>query len=373
MLIGIDGFEASVSRRVGVGRLAVEVIRHLEKIDKKNSYRIYVPGNVQPGMPKEKQRWKYRRVVHTRLWSQLTLPIHLMLDRPTPDVFLSPVHYAPRFCPCPSVIFVFDLSYIHFPELFKESDSYKLKNWTKYSVEKAARMLTISEASKADIIEQYNVDSNKVVVAYPGIRMKVKKQGSRVKSILKRYGIEEDYILYVGTLQPRKNLVRLIEAFKLAMEQRNNGTMNLVIVGKKGWMYEEIFAKVKELNLEQKVIFTDFVPDEELQALYSRAKCLVLVSLYEGFGLPVVEAMAYGVPVVVSNTSSLPEIVGGVGIMVNPDQTEDIANGILEVLGMSESEYKEISDRCKRQARKFSWEKTARETLKVLEEVASGK
>jgi glycosyltransferase involved in cell wall biosynthesis len=398
MLIGIDGFETSVGQRVGVGRLAVELIRGLARVDKRNKYRVYVPNfraqqdfgepfgpeltaeglsrAAEPLQPKK--NWKLRSVPQTRLWSQVTLPFYLYKDKPRPDVFLTPSHYAPRFCPCPSLIFVFDLSYIYFPNMFKKRDLYKLTNWTKYSVRKAAKVITISKASKADIIREYRIESSKVKVVYPGI-MKVKSQKLKVKSTSQKlkvkYGIDEEYILYVGTLQPRKNLVKLIDAFnelKAQSSKLKSATqkLKLVVVGKKGWLYENIFKKVEDLNLTHDVIFTGFVPDKELPVFYKSAKLLALVSLYEGFGLPVLEAMSYGTPVVVSNVSSLPEVAGGAGIYVDPNNTDDIAKGIRKVLKMDKKQYENLSKQCKTQAKKFSWEKTAKETLDVIKKVA---
>jgi len=178
MLIGIDGFEASVGQRVGVGRLAVELMRNLERVDKRNRYRVYVPNfKTQQASPlRSMKNWQYRFVPYTTLWSQVTLPFYLYKDKPRPGVFLSPVHYALRFCPCPSVIFVFDLSYIHFPKMFKKRDLYKLVNWTKYSVKKAAKVITISKASKADIMHFYKLSSDKIKVIYPGTDLKVENK-----------------------------------------------------------------------------------------------------------------------------------------------------------------------------------------------------
>jgi len=215
------------------------------------------------------------------------------------------------------------------------------------------------------------------VVAYPGMdkklaTLKILKNMENTEKIKKKYGIEGDYVLYVGTLQPRKNLVRLIEAFNITIKHYNNKTIKLVIAGKKGWMYEEIFEKVKTLGLEKEVIFTGYVADEELPVLYKGAKCFVLVSLYEGFGFPVLEALSFGVPVVVSNVSSLPEIAGNVGVLVDPYDVKDIAQGITKVLRYSNIERQSMIEKGLKQAKKFSWEKCAKETLEVLTEVGSG-
>lgn len=184
-----------------------------------------------------------------------------------------------------------------------------------------------------------------------------------IKNIKDRFKIKGDYILSVGTLQPRKNYVRLIEAFSALISQYPN--IDLVIVGKKGWMWEEILAAPKKFNVANRVKFLDFVPDEDLAMLYKNAKCFALVSLYEGFGIPVLEAMAFGCPVITSNISSLPEVVGNAGILVNPNDVNDIVRGIKEAL----ENRKGLIVKGFKQAKKFSWEKCARETLAVLEEI----
>jgi glycosyltransferase involved in cell wall biosynthesis len=331
-------------------------------------------------LPEETEGWKYKVFGPRKFWTQLALPLNLYWDRPRPDVFFTPTHYAPRFCPVPSVVSIMDLSFLKFPKMFRKRDLAQLKSWTAYSVKKAIRVLTISQASKSDIISHYQVPEEKVVVTYPGTKIDTKilrYKDTKVNSeqLKAKYGIEGDYILYVGTLQPRKNLIRLIEAFKKLKTQNSKlksktKNLRLVICGKKGWLYDKIFREVKDLNLEKEVIFTGFVPDQDLPALYKGAKCFVLVSLYEGFGIPVLEALSFGCPVVISNISSLPEVGGEVVIKVDPESVVDIARGITEVLGLSRQERQKLIEQGKKQAQKFSWEKCARETLRVLEEAA---
>jgi len=402
MLIGIDGNEANVEKRVGIGEYAFELLGQFyetqnsipdsigDKSQNHNSkFKIYLKNRPISDFPKEQEWWKYSVFGPNRLWTQFVLPLNLYLSRPKPEVFFSPTHYAPRFSPIPTVISIMDLSYIHFPELFRKSDLYQLKNWTSYSVKKAKKILTISEASKNDIIKMYKAREDKVVVTYPGIKMtssKLKVQSSKL--LKEKYGIEGDYILFVGTLQPRKNIVRLIEAFsKLShnyssserSESRsqkdgsrlrsNNKELQLVIVGKKGWMYEDILKAPKKFGIEDKVRFLDFVSDEDLQLFYQNALCFVLCSLYEGFGLPVVEAMKYGCPVITSSVSSLPEAGGEAALYVDPENVNDIASKINRVLEDNKLR-EEMIKKGHAQAKKFSWEKTAKETLRVLEEVA---
>lgn len=366
MLIGIDGNEANVLHRVGSGQYVFELLGHLAKIGSPHPFLIYLKSDPHEGLPKETKNWHYRVFGPKKLWTQIALPLNLYFGSPQPNVFFTPSHYAPRFSPIPVVITIFDLSFIHYPAMFRKSDLYQLRNWTSYSIKKATKILTISQSSKADIVKFYKIPEEKVVVTYPGVGGSFKPQpAEKIEFIKKKYQISSDYILYVGTLQPRKNLERLIEAFA----NLHLNTLNLVIAGKKGWLYGQIFAKVKELKLEDKVIFTDFVPLEDLPALYSGAKVFVNVSLWEGFGIPVAEAMASGVPVVVSNTSSLPEVVGDVRILVNPENVESIADGIKKVLNLNQNEREAVMENNIVQAKKFFWEKCARETLKVLTSV----
>ena len=187
-----------------------------------------------------------------------------------------------------------------------------------------------------------------------------------IEAIKARYNIAGDYILFVGTLQPRKNLIRLIEAFSNLQSPISN--IQLIIAGKKGWLYEETFRQVEELGLEWKVVFTDYAPEGDLPALLSGASLFVFPSLYEGFGLPVLEAMACGTPVVCSNVSSLPEVAGEAAILVDPLDVEELATAMERVLGDEELRA-ELTERGFEQARRFSWEKCARQTLDVLERV----
>lgn len=358
MLIGIDGNEANIENRVGSNIYSYELLWALSRLKSKNKIIIYLKERPLDDLPQKSDRWQYRIVRPKRFWTQFGLPLDLYFQRPQPDVFFTPGHYLPRWCPCPTVMAILDLGYIHFPEMFKKRDLWQLKQWTARSVKKAKKILTISQASKDAIIGHYGLNPERVVVTYLGLKV---VEANR-KTNLKKYGVESGFILYVGTLQPRKNLGRLIEAFSQLKDQN----LKLVIVGKKGWLYKQIFKKVKDLSLTKRVIFTGYVPDEDLPTFYQNAQCFALVSLYEGFGLPILEAMHYGCPVVASNVSSLPEVVGNAGILVNPKDVNDITRGIKEVFRRRD----ELVKKGLRQCRQFSWEKCAKQTLAVLENVA---
>lgn len=377
MLIGIDGNEANQEKRVGIGEYSFELLRQFEEFKISNvKFQIYLKEKPREDFPKENENWKYRIVKPHKLWTQIALPLDLYFHKPRPDVFFTPSHYAPRFSPVPTAISIMDLSYVRFPELFKKSDLYQLVNWTKYSVKKASVVFTISRASKNDIIEVYKLPENKVVVTYPGVKQSTRSasSGQAINNLPAGKAGQQltimhgDYILFVGTLQPRKNITRLVEAFSKI--KPNHPDLKLVIAGKKGWQYGEILESPKKFGVSESVEFLGFVKDEEMSELYKNALCFVLPSLYEGFGLPVLEAMKYGCPVVISNVSSLPEAGGDAALYVDPQSPDDIAEKLEKVISNKELR-EEMKKKGREQVKKFSWEKTARETLKALEEIGN--
>jgi glycosyltransferase involved in cell wall biosynthesis len=378
MIIGIDGNEANVKKRVGISEYAYWLLYYFsefsrQKLAEENTFIIYLKKAPVNGLPKETASWKYKVVGPGKFWTQFGLPLNLFLSRPRPAVFFSPTHYAPRFSPIPTVISVMDLSYLYFPELFKKSDLYQLEHWTRYSVRKAKKVLTISNSSRNDIIKTYLVPEEKVVTIYPGIKESVSLEPHvyAMNQIQAKYLISDNFILFVGTLQPRKNIVRLIEAFA-KVDAKGIKDLELVIIGKKGWLYEEILEAPKKFGVEKHVKFLEGVNDDELKIFYQHALCYVLVSLYEGFGLPVLEAMKFGCPVITSKVSSLPEAGGDAAMYVDPEDVSDITDKIEKVIG-DEALRKELSEKGKKQAAKFNWEKTAEQTLKILEAVAGKK
>jgi glycosyltransferase involved in cell wall biosynthesis len=376
MKIGINGYEAVVPRfgfnsegipnRVGSSEYCYQLLLSLNKIKDENGYFIYLPVNPSKDLPKESENWKYEVFTAKRLWTLLGLGSKLSGNPEKLSVFFSPTHYLPLKTEVPSVISILDVSYLHFPDLFNKKDLFQLKLWGKYSIKKARKIITISEASKNDIIKMYGVSEGKISVVYPAAKPKFEPKLT-MKDLQKDFGISDNYILFVGTLQPRKNVEKLIEAFS----KLENKDLQLVIIGKKGWQYEDILAAPKKFGVEGRVKFLHSVTDEQLPAFYKNAKMFILPSLYEGFGLPVIEAMQYGTPVITSNVSSLPEAGGDAALYVDPKDVGDIAGKMQKLLD-DESLRAEMIGKGKRQAGKFSWEKTAAETLKVLEGVVNG-
>jgi len=274
----------------------------------------------------------------------------------------------------PYVVTIHDLSFLYYPEMFRKTDLFQLKIGSKHSINNAAHIIAVSQTTKDDIVKNYQVDPSKITVTYEGYdKDRFKPQSkSKIESVKSKYKVKGDYIIFVGTLQPRKNLERLIEAFDIVNGKwkMENGKLQLIIVGKRGWMYYQIFEKVKTLKLDDRIIFTDYVPDDDLPALISGATVYVLPSLWEGFGIPVIEAQACSVPVVVSKTSSLPEIVGDSAILIDPESVDSIASGINEVLTDEKKRF-DLVKRGFENIKRFSWRNCAQETLTILEKVAS--
>jgi glycosyltransferase involved in cell wall biosynthesis len=366
MIIGIDGNEANTDKRVGIGQYSYNILSYIYAIDDPDvDIQVMLKDTPRKDLPKERRGWKYEVFGPKKLWTQIALPVRLFQKSPRVQTFFTPSHYSPRFAPCKRAISIMDLSYLYFPDLFTKKDLYQLTEWTKYSATKASKIFTISEYSKQSIIKEYEKREDEVIVTYPGYDTDLfKTDGSSDTDIYKKYEIAGPYILFVGTLQPRKNVVRLIEAFQLLT--KHHPDVQLVIAGKKGWLYEEIIEKADALG--KKIVRIDFVPDKDLPALYRNALCYVLPSLYEGFGIPVVEAMACGTPVVASNITSLPEVVADAGVLVDPTNVQEIANGI-RIAAFDEPLRKELRRKGLERVKKFDWKTCAQKTLDELKTI----
>lgn len=371
--IWIDGYEANVPQRLGSSQVAFELLKNIEQQDFKNDYTVLLPDRPLEDLPKEREGFKYKILRPKRLWTRIALTLSLYLTKSKPDVFFSPTHYLPRFVPkgIKLVMIIFDLSFLHFPSMFKKDDLYKLTNWTKLSILHADHLITISNFTKKDLMANYHVDKKKITVVYPGYDKDIfhpVKSKEKMKKVLNKYGLMGDYLIYVGTIQPRKNLVRLIEVvariegLKLVMVGKTIGE------GRQAWMFEDILNRPKKLGIEDRVVFLGFVETADLPYLISAAVALVQPSLWEGFGIPVVEAMATGTPVIVSNSSSLKEVVGDTGLLVDPASLDQIEQAIRTVRTDKKLRAK-LSKQGLKHAKKFSWKKMTKQVIKILESV----
>ncbi|MCX7682258.1 MAG: glycosyltransferase family 4 protein, partial [Anaerolineae bacterium] len=306
-----------------------------------------------------RSRWPTGRVPVRVLWEQLAQPF--VLRAIGADLVHGPVFVGPLLAPCPTVITVHDLSFLRFPELFRPANRLYLALMTRLSARRAHRLIAVSAFTAAETTRLLGIPSERISVIYHGVDPAFRPlPPDEVAEFRHRMGLPPRFVLFVGTLEPRKNLVRLVEAFARIRDNQ----VRLVLVGGQGWLCAELFASVEALGLTERVIFAGYVDNETLPLWYNAATVLAYPSLYEGFGLPVLEAQACGTPVLASNTSSLPEAAGDAAIMVPPDDVEALATALDQLLS-SEGLRQEMRERGLRHAAQFSWQRTARETAQV--------
>lgn len=356
MIIGIDGNEANVAERVGVSWYVFNILHELRQQTEQKVV-VFLRESPRDDMPKENESFSYEVVPGKFLWSQIFLPINLFLKHRNLSVFLSPAHYAPRWCPVPTVVVIHDLSFFYYPESFLKKDLYQLRAWTQYSVKQAAHVITVSETTRKDVLLHYRIPENKVTTVHNGFT------AATVKSSKPSLPIADTFLLYVTTIQPRKNIMRLLIAFEALLI--NHPTLHLYIVGKKGWLYEEIFDYVQRHHLEKSVTCTGYLSESEKLWMNEHAKLVVLPGLYEGFGLPMLEAFSAGVPVAASNTGALPEVGSDACTYFEPLDAVNISQIIHKTLS-DEKVRSNLVTAGKKRLKTFDWEKTTSGILLVL-------
>ena len=366
MLIGIDASRALVAQRTGTENYSLHLIRALLALETPHRFRLYANTTPPPGLFPCEDKCEWRVIPFPRLWTHVRLSVEV--THHPPDVLFVPAHVLPLLHPRRSVVTVHDLGYRYHPQAHTARQRWYLEWSTRYHVHAAAHIIADSQATRDDLVRFYRADPGRITVVYLGVdaRWRPVRDRARLDAVRHRYGIPPgSYLLYVGTLQPRKNLKRLIEAFALLVKDNEWQDLHLVCAGKKGWQHEAIVAEVQGLNLTDRVVFTGFVAEQDLPALYSGATLFVMPSLYEGFCLPVLEAMACGTPVACSDVSSLPEVVGDAALLFPPDDPAAMAAIIARVL-RDGALRTALTERGYRRACDFTWEKAARQVLRVL-------
>jgi len=354
---------------------ATNLIEALAEIDRANSYTLYVTK--QTAVDRFANRWPNFKVKRTLPHTPLVrIPLTLSKELRRHPVDVLHVQYtAPPFAPCPVVVTIHDLSFEHLPETFNRRSVAQLRFTVRRTARKAARILTSSEFSRRDIIETYAINPDRIAVtalAAPTHFAPVENE-TKLKEIRESYGIERDYILSLGSIQPRKNLVRLIEAYLCLRRIRPESKLpQLVLAGKRGWLDSETFHAADREGCGRDILFTGYVPERDLPALYSGAISFVYPSFFEGFGLPVVEAMQCGVPVIAGNQTSLPEVVGDAGLLFDPFDTKALSDALGRVIDDSELR-KTLRAKGLERAKNFNWKTTAQLTLRAYQRAANRK
>jgi len=371
--IAIDAHSVG-AKLAGNESYATNLIEALAQVDSVNEYTLYV--TTAEARARFSQRWPNFRVQTTLPHTPLIrIPLTLAAElRKRPVDVLHVQFTAPPFSPCPVVVSVHDLSFEHLPQTFNRRSRTQLRLTVRHSVKKAARILTLSEHTRRDMIETYGTSPERITaipLAAPSYfgRVREERELQRVRHI---YGIEGDYILCVSSIQPRKNLPRLVSAYESLRNKRGPGKLpKLVLVGKCAWLYDETLRSIEEGRMKDSIILTGYVPQSDLPALYSGSICFVYPSYFEGFGLPPLEAMKCGTPVIAGNRTSLPEVVGDAGILVDPFDVNAIAAAIGRLVDDPDLR-QQLSVKGVARSRLFDWNETARRTLNVYKQAVGG-
>ncbi|MBI1920701.1 MAG: glycosyltransferase family 4 protein [Geobacter sp.] len=370
MKIAIDA--STISTQGGPRTYLLGLLDALFRIDHENEYVVFYNDPSHMGrFPMAREIVLPGKNPLARLFREhLLLP--LACRREKVDLLHCPKSAIPVWAPCPVVVTLHDLIPVKHPELEKFAAHLYWRLHIPYAARRSDFVITISQWAREEIMREYGVSADRIAVVMQSYDPAMAAprdpvEGGRIRA---RYGLPWGYLLYVGTIQPRKNLMTLIEAYAL-LKKQGGVPEKLVIVGRKGWLYEGLFSRVRELGLENDIIFTGFVPDEELPFIYDGARLFVYLSLLEGFGRPPLEAMACGVPVITSDTSAIPEVIGDAGIAVPPTDTAKVVEAIGRVLADPASA-DVMREKGLARAASFSWDAAARETLQVYEQVVAG-
>lgn len=359
----------------GIQVFTHNLLKALSDIDRINNYEIYgTPFNkAQLGITNDKftinkMPTSIQNTYLCRIWYQNVLSVQL--SRNNPDLFVSTNHVIPLFCKSPVVTIIYDATPLIVDGSLGLFGKTLFSLNTRYSARNADAIVTISQSSKRDIINYFKVKPERIYVIYPGyddVLFNEQQESEEIEITKHKLSISGNYILYAGTLQTNKNIPRLIEAFTL-LKERGQINHKLVLAGKPSAGYGDIAKAVRNSSANKDIILTGYVPKEILPGLFKGADIFVFPSLYEGFGIPPLEAMACGVPVITSNTSSLPEVMGDAGILVNPYDITGLANSIYRVIS-DQTLHMDLSRRGLERAKLFSWDRAGKEFVKTFESV----
>ncbi|MBC7872320.1 MAG: glycosyltransferase family 4 protein [Chitinophagaceae bacterium] len=355
MRIAIDASRTTAAHITGTENYAIELIRAIIRHNTADEITLYFRDTPPSDLFPFSERVIVKTIPFRRIWTHVRFAAALWRDRP--DVVFVPAHTLPFFFPGKAIVTVHDLGYKIFPQAHPPRSRWYLDLTTRYSAHRAAVVLADSQATAEDLMRFYGTASDKIRVVYPGVHAPVIGD---IPAMRRKYGLPERYFLFIGTLQPRKNIERIVAAYARWREKNPSEDMKLVLAGAKGWLYDEAWtADVPG------VIFPGYIDDADKGALIAGAQALVFPTLYEGFGFPVVEAMHCGTPVIASVTSSLPELVGEAGLLVDPLDVEAIASAMDKLVAQDDL-HMTLRAKGRVQAAKFTWDGAGESVLEIL-------
>lgn len=356
MHIAIDASRTTVAKVTGTEHYALQMIRAIITRNTANTFTLYFREPPVPDLFPQAQQVSQRVIPFPRAWTHVRLAAELLRDRP--DLLWVPAHALPFAFPGRAAVTVHDLGYRYFPEAHPANQRRYLDLTTRTSTARASVVLADSRATADDLTRFYGTPPGKIQVVYPGVDV---PEISDIDAVRRKYALPDRYFLFIGTLQPRKNIARIAAAYKHWQVAHPDDPAALVLAGARGWLFDPAW-----LEGIDRVILTGYVDAADKGALYAGALALIFPSLYEGFGFPVLEAMGCGVPVVCSNTSSLPELAGDAALLVDPLSVEAAADAMAR-LSKDATLRADLSERGKAQATRFTWDTAASAALAALE------
>jgi len=353
-------------RGAGISWYIYNLLRQLPGMDSPHQFSVFLNERryVDKGMSLRYTSWPTQRPLARIMWEQLLLPAQLRRQRV--DLLHAMAFAGPLLFQGPMVVTVYDLSFLRFPQAFRPWNRWYLSQFTRWSARRARHVIAISESTRQDVIDFLGVPADRVTVVYCGADPMFRSlPPEQIGEYRRQHNLPDQFVLFLGTLEPRKNLDRLLRAYA-EWRKVDPRAPHLVIAGAQGWYYHAVLNLVHGLGLEESVIFLGYVAREDLPLLYNNAHMFVYPSLFEGFGLPVLEAMACGVPVITSNVSSLPEVAGEAAVLVDPTSTDQLRESLVSLWRDSDRR-RELAAQGGRQASRFTWKRTAEQTLSVYE------
>lgn len=365
MLIGIDASRAARKIKTGTEWYSYHIIEHIMQAKSRHDFLLYTQDHLSFG---PSSYWKQKKIVwpFPFLWSQGGLSLEMLFK--SPDLLFVPSHAIPLIHPKKTVTTIHDVGFLEWREYRSKKDLWYLDWSTRYAVNNAAGTIVISEFTKQELVRAYQADEKKIRVVHLGVdeSYKARLPEEQKGDVLKKYNLSRPFILFIGRIDTRKNVLRLVEAYEM-VKRGSHGDIDLVIAGTQGFDGKEILEKIRKRGDDQ-IHVLGWISEHEKQALLQSARLFAFLSVYEGFGMPVIEAQTSGVPVVCSGTTSLPEVAGDAAVFCDPLDVKDIAEkvaGVLEDAVLRD----DLIKRGRKNALRFSWVKAGEQTVQFFDEV----
>lgn len=369
MILGIDSSRGNIEEKTGTEWYSFYLIQELKKIiPEEIEVKLYTRKRLTHGLENLPKNWKERilRWPPKNGWTRIRFSWEILLHHP--DTLFVPAHAIPEVVPKRTITTIHDLAFLHFPHLYSKKELHRLNRALSHAIRRASRILTPSEFTKNELIKNFpEYDESRITTIHMGIDHQVYKQNldkTIIQQKLTEYRINQPYILYVGRLEEKKNIIALINAF-IETQKHTNNINSLVLAGKPGYGYPRIKQIIEQNGENFNILHPGWIPEYDLPMLMNGARALILPSWYEGFGMPAIEAMACGTPVIASNAGALPEITGDAALLVSPDDEGELSYAMKEIL-IDEAMHKRLRDKGLERAKQFTWQACALKTWETL-------